>query len=93
MIHDSAIDKYLASGGNQEDTLEKFVANQKKAGFDFGVNKGFVVVSEQSTIADAKRKMEETRSCQDIFITKKGTPDEPLTGWVSNVRLAKFLEA
>jgi hypothetical protein len=93
MIHDSAIDKYLASGGNQEDTLEKFVATQKKAGFDFGVNKGFVVVSEQSTIADAKRKMEETRSCQDIFITKKGTSDEPLTGWVSNVRLAKFLEA
>lgn len=93
MIHESSIDKYIASGGKQEDTLEKFIDTQKKAGFDFGVNKGFVVVSERTTLADAKRKMEETPSCQDIFITKGGSPDEAVTGWISNMRLGKYLEA
>jgi hypothetical protein len=93
MIHGSSIDKYIASGGKQEDSLEKFIGTQKKAGFDFGVNKGFVVVSERSTLADAKRKMEETPSCQDVFITKGGSPDEAVTGWISNLRLGKYLEA
>jgi hypothetical protein len=93
MIHESSIDKYIASGGKREDSLEKFIETQKKAGFEFGVSKGFVVVSERSTLADAKRKMEETPSCQDIFITKGGSPDEAVTGWMSNVRLAKYLEA
>ena len=92
MIHQSSIDKYIAAGGKPEDTLKNFIATQKKAGFEFGLNKGFVVVSEQTALAVAKRKMEELRFCQDIFITKAGSSDEPLTGWISNVRMAKFLE-
>ncbi|MGK7896558.1 MAG: hypothetical protein AB4372_23795 [Xenococcus sp. (in: cyanobacteria)] len=93
IIHESRLDKYLASGGNQEATLEKFITNQKEKGFGFGLNEGFVLVSEQTSIAEAKRLMNNTNSCQDIFITKEGSPDEPLTGWISNVRMAKFLEA
>ena len=92
MIHESSIDNYIATGGKQEHTLENFIATQKNAGFEFGLNKGFVVVSEQTTIAAAKRKMEEARPAQDIFITKDGDLDEPLTGWISNVRLSKFLK-
>ncbi|OEU64706.1 MAG: hypothetical protein BBJ57_00755 [Desulfobacterales bacterium PC51MH44] len=93
MIHDSSIDKYKAAGGQLEDTLEKFIATQKEAGYEYGLNKGFIVVSEQATLAAAKRKMDEIPSCQDIYITKDGSPDEPLTGWISNLRLAKYLEA
>ena len=91
MIHESSIDKYIASGGKQEDTLENFIVTQKKEGFEFGFGKGFIMVSEQTALAAAKCKMEETPDCQDIFITKGGSPDEPLTGWISNVRMAKFL--
>jgi CBS domain-containing protein len=93
MIHESKVNKYLAGDGKQDDALEAFIAAQKKDGVEFGINKGFVVVSEETTITEAKRKMEETPNCQDIFITKKGTPDEPLTGWISNMRLGKYLEA
>ncbi len=93
IIHNSSIDKYIAMGGKQEDTLEQFLATQKKAGFEYGVNKGFVVVSEQSTLADAKRKMEEALPCQDICVTKKGSEEEQLIGWISNVRISKYLEA
>jgi len=35
LIHESRIDKYLASGGSEGDTLETFVTKQKKAGFEF----------------------------------------------------------
>ena len=96
IIHESRLDKYdkhIASDESQEETLETFITKQKEKGFVFGLNQGFVVVSEQTSLAEAKRKMEDIPSCQDIFITKGGSPDEPLTGWISNVRMAKFLEA
>ncbi|UCE36703.1 MAG: hypothetical protein JSW00_14480 [Thermoplasmata archaeon] len=92
MIHESSIDKYISTGGKQDDTLEKFVTTQKKEGFEFGLNKGFIVVSEETSLSVAKRKMEEIPPCQDIFITKEGSPDEPLTGWISNIRMGKYLE-
>jgi hypothetical protein len=91
MIHQSSIEKYIATGGKQEDSLDNFIGTQKKAGLEFGLNKAFVVVSEKSTIAAAKIKMEGVRFCQDIFITKDGSADEPLIGWIANVRMAKFL--
>jgi hypothetical protein len=92
IVHESSINKYLASGGKDADSLEQFLSTQKGEGFVFGAGKGFVVVSEQATIVTAKQKMESIKSCQDIFITKEGSADEPLIGWISNVRLTKYLE-
>lgn len=93
MIHESSIAKYLNSGGTREDTLAKFLAGRKEHGLEFGVDRGFVVVAETATLAEAKRKMEGQPPCSDIFVTKRGGPDEPLTGWISNIRLSKSLEA
>lgn len=91
-IHGSRIDKYIASGGKPDDTLEKFISTQKAAGIEYGLDKGFIIVSEQTTISAANRKIEDTPTRQDIFITKGGSSDEPLSGWISNLRMAKFLE-
>ncbi|MDJ0706089.1 MAG: hypothetical protein QNJ46_22690 [Leptolyngbyaceae cyanobacterium MO_188.B28] len=92
MIHGSTIDRYLTVGNHtREDTLEQFLNWQKQEGSFFNVNKGFVIVSEKTTIASAKQKMESIPSCQDIFITPEGSRDEPLSGWISNMRLAKFM--
>ena len=93
MIHDSSIDKYMAGEGTQDDSLEQFLTAQKRSGFEYGADKGFILVSVESTLADAKRKMEEKRPCQDIFVTRNGTVDEPLLGWISNVRLFKYIQA
>jgi CBS domain-containing protein len=94
MIHQSSIDSYVAAGrGEYEDTLETFITTQEDAGIEFGLDKGFVVVSEGSTIAEAKSKMEEKRPSQDVFVTQSGSPDEPLSGWLSNVRMSRYLEA
>lgn len=92
IIHESSINKYIAAGGTENDTLEQFISSQRKEGFLFGVDKGFIIVSEQSTISAAKQRMEEMSPCQDTFVTKHGTGDESLTGWISNVRISKFLE-
>ena len=93
IVHESSIDKYIASGGKKDDTFEVFLDAQKKKGFVFGLNEGFVMVSEEATLDLAKQKMEKIPTCKDIFVTKDGTQDEPLTGWISNVRLTKYLEA
>jgi len=92
MIHQSAIQAYI-NKYSKDDSLETFLENERNKKIEYGLDKGFVLVSEQTTIADAKEKMEKTPPCQDILVTKGGTPNELLTGWISNVRLAKSLEA
>ena len=49
----------------------------------------FAVVSEDATLADAKAAMESVRDCLDVFVTKSGTKDEPVLGWVTNVLITK----
>lgn len=92
MIHESSLDKYVNLGGKNTDTLKTFIDAQKSKGIEFGWNKGFIVVAEDSTLSEAKQELEKIRSCQDIFITKDGKPDEVLLGWISNVRMVKYLE-
>ena len=94
MIHESKVSQYLlAEGGQETDNLEDFIKKMKKKKVEFGINKGFVLVAENTTVAEAKRKLDEISSCQDIFVSKGGNPNEPLIGWISNTRLGKYLEA
>jgi len=93
MIHGSTIDRYLAGGGKETDTLAAFIAACAKTGTAFDAGHGFVLASAKDTVQDAKSKLERQASCQDIFITADGKPDQPLIGWVSNVRLGKYLQA
>jgi hypothetical protein len=89
MIHESSLNKYLVENPDGENkTLADFAGS-----FKCGLNNGFVVVSESATIAEAKKKMQEISTCQDIFITKGGKTDEALSGWISNIRLEKYLKA
>jgi hypothetical protein len=90
MLHSSIINSVPQNDLTQ--SLSDFIVTQKQAGKRFGVNYGFVVVSENSVLSDAKEKMLKQK-CQDIFVTKEGSADEPLVGWISNIRLAKFMDA
>jgi hypothetical protein len=92
LIHESSIDSYILLGKSENDTLSDFIANRKAAKKEFGLNKGFVVVCENSTVAEAKERMEQDKSCQDIIVTKNGTEKEPVKGWISNTRLQKVLQ-
>jgi hypothetical protein len=92
MIHQSRIDKHIADGGKATDSLETFIAGQKAAGVEFGLDRGFIVVAENAPLAEAKRRAE-AANIQDIFVTETGAADEPPIGWISNVRMAKYMEA
>jgi hypothetical protein len=93
IIHGSRIETYLLSspGHSNDDTLAQFIEDRKGAGIEFGHNKGFVIVSEKAIISEAKELLECCPKCQDIFVTRGGTEVEPLLGWISNLRLLKFL--
>ena len=93
MIHESSLDKYLASGNVKTDNLKKFVEWwNKEYSVEFIINKAFIIVPEKTTLTEANDKMEQLPYCRDVFVTKGGNAQEPVAGWVSNVTLLKFLE-
>lgn len=88
MIHSSLIDKYNVEGGKDTDSLEDLIKAKPNA---MKLGKGFVVVSEKQTIEAANNFMLSNKPCQDVFITKNGETTDPLIGWVSNVRITRYL--
>jgi hypothetical protein len=93
MIHESSLDKYLASGKSNTDDMKKFIEWWlKEYSVEFIINKAFIIVPEETPLAVANKEMEQLPYCRDIFVTKGGTAQEPVIGWVSNVKLLKFLE-
>jgi hypothetical protein len=92
LIHASTIDKYLADGGKETDTLQTFLTKMRQQNLGFDAGRGFTLVAASDTIATAKARLDALPSCQDIFITQEGKGDQPLLGWVSNIRLGKYLQ-
>jgi hypothetical protein len=92
MIHLSIIDAYTSAGSKLTDTLQEFLDAKRGTGSGFGLNEGFIIVPENATLAEAKDQLDKIKICQDIFITKNGTPNEELSGWISNTRLARLLQ-
>lgn len=96
IIHRSMIDKYLA-----HETIEK-KKGDKLGGITFKqllegeedlkrmFSKGFATVPEGATIAEAKCVMEALDDCLDVFVTKGGSREEPVIGWLTNVMIAEL---
>ncbi len=92
MIHRSMIDRYLTQKAISDNDLKKLSLQdlltqdrQTKEIFEAG----FVIVDQDSTLADAKSEMEKTPNCLDVFVTQNGTRNEPLIGWLTNLDIAK----
>jgi hypothetical protein len=49
----------------------------------------FALVKEDGTLFDAKTAMDKIEHCQDVFVTKGGTKDEPVTGYLTNEDIAE----
>ncbi|MDJ0780895.1 MAG: hypothetical protein QNJ22_02935 [Desulfosarcinaceae bacterium] len=50
-------------------------------------------VSESAALGDAKKVMEQTDYCQDVFVTKNGGKKEPVLGWLTNNDIARYSKA
>jgi len=55
--------------------------------------KSFVTVPEDATLGEAKRAMEQTSGCQDVFLTRTGKRAEPIIGWLTNAIVLEHAEA
>lgn len=93
LIHESRIDQHIADGGSEDDSLAAFLTAFAQAVppalFDHG--HGFLTAPEQATVADVKRLLDASPQAQDVLVTRSGAPDGEVLGWISNIRLARYL--
>jgi hypothetical protein len=93
IVHRSMIDQYIAKQAMKgkvvtDITLADLLADDSmKSMFETT----YCVVSERASMAEARTAMLSLRDCRDVFVTTGGTKDEPLLGWITNVRLAARL--
>lgn len=91
VVHRSTIDQFIVKAttdGKTADelkalTLDDLLHDQRSKEL---LDRSFAVVPETSVLADVKRAMASLSSqCQDAFVTRSGSRNEPVTGWVTNV--------
>lgn len=46
-------------------------------------------IGENANLLEAKNIFQQFKTCQDVFITKNGSPDEPVLGWITNITIAE----
>lgn len=101
VLHQSLVYKFLSAevvaakkGNTQFDpdqsTLEDFLQAE---GMHDLVSRSLAFVPITATLGQAKRKMEDTPKCQDVFVTDNGLADEPVRGWLTNVEIARASSA
>lgn len=89
MVHQSAIDRYIASQAVKKPPPEDLSALTlsdllQDSTLKDWLEKSFATVKEDDTLAEAKATMDRTFKCQDVFVTKNGTKQEPVLGWITN---------
>jgi len=104
IVNDTGVVQYIV----HQSGLYKFIAEQATAGKtvaaltlqdlvdDAELNNwvtNIVYAAESESVADAKKKMEHKKGCQDLVVTKTGTRDEPMLGWMTNVDIGRLSKA
>jgi hypothetical protein len=97
IVHQSGLFKFLADkalGGMAPADIEKLSLQDL---VDDAELKNWVAnivyVSEQASVGDAKKAMEDRQGCQDLIVTKTGRRDEPMLGWMTNVDIGRLSKA
>jgi hypothetical protein len=94
VIHRSMIERFFTDrlrgkrGGPcvESLTLGDFLADETMKRF---VENTFVVLSSNTTLDQARHAMNAIPDCRDAFITLHGSKDEPILGWLTNVRVLR----
>lgn len=97
MIHRGTIYEFLYAryeqlkkGGQPADTdqikLEELI-NSPDEKFKRTLTRGFGFVAFESNLLDAKRIMDATDECTDVFVTQNGKPTESILGLITNTRI------
>jgi hypothetical protein len=100
VIHQSLLYKYIASRSIELQkqhqhfdfdaaTLQDLLDNDDMGAL---VSESLAFVQLNFTVADAKRAMDQTENCQDVFVTQTGTREGRLLGWLTNVDVSRLME-
>lgn len=98
VIHQSLLYKFLADKGIEAAknghlvdlkalTLKQFL---DAPGMRELVEDSIAFVPAGATLADAKQVMDDTKNCQDAFVTERGSRDEPVIGWLTDAELRRY---
>jgi hypothetical protein len=95
IVHVSMIDKFIRRRAfNGDDiaqlTLEDLLADAEMAEM---FESTFAVVKEDATVLDANEAMDSLDNCEDVFVTKAGSTEEPVIGWLTDHEIAEALDA
>jgi len=87
-LADKSIDAAKAGSQFQADTytLADVVAHE---GVRELISETLAFVSETASVSDARKAMSEVELCQDVFVTERGSAEEPVKGWLTNADLVR----
>jgi hypothetical protein len=102
VLHKSTIESFLsnqyfeklkaAANGVSPQTIDLSFADLKKSddqNIQAVLKNGVKFISENANLADAKLLMKSFSECNDVFITKTGSPNEPVLGWITDKTIAE----
>lgn len=90
MVHRSMLERYMLDQQLEGNKLESLsVGNFLDMTSKNSLDSTFATLAPTASLADAQKTMIGTM--RDIFVTKDGSCNAPVLGWLSNVRLARSL--
>jgi len=95
IVHQSGLFKFIAEkalaggAGIEKLTLQELVDDAELKNWVTNI----VYIPEGASVADAKKKMDEQKGCQDLIVTKTGSNTEPMLGWMTNVDIGRLSKA
>lgn len=86
MVHLSTIDQVHPRPGGSGRPIDalRFSDLLSVAALKTVLEHSFEIVAETATLADAKAKMLNNSLCEDVFVTKTGSADETIVGWITD---------
>jgi len=97
MIHRSSITQFISEMLSAKKTPKEINECKLQCMIDEAspqikamLDRGYSFVPENATLLDAKKKMESSRECMDVFVTKTGNPKEPVLGLITNNKILEY---
>jgi len=100
VVHRQPLDSFIAdqapnppAGAGAKSFDELTLDDLLKSPDGAKLSTSFVTIPQTATLADAKLMMESRKDCQDVFITAKGSADEPVVAWLTNNEIQRAASA
>ena len=70
-------------------TLDDLI-NNSDDGYKLSVTKSVEFIAKDATLLEVQNKINNSKYCQDVFVTATGLPSEPVIGWITNNKITEL---